>query len=680
MTMSAVVTLNVPANGVGTPSDVSAFGADKTFVGDGTMLPGEMLVVEASEDPTGTLEADRTYNGVLTIDSNFPGKVTVQVVANTMRVQRYFPMGTSPSLTITGASGIQNFGDLNVPTITAPSGGVADGTPFDVSAFGGILSVAIGGTFIDGESVLIMGSLDNIIYDGIFAVNNGYPGVTTFRANYNWLKVRRSGRPNPNTIKVGVGGSTESGGGTPGVGILNFDSIAVVGNMLASFNTSGYPKGTLAYVGNDTFVGQSSVQRYYTLAYGEGLTADGIAVVNSPTFGADGAQWKSMDTVNQGWLQVDAWYISNVGNDENTGTTTLAPIKTMREANRRQAGQLIQTGRTVVWHQQDNMDVASFAIMTNVKCEPGGHATWRGDLTNPISAAGAITWSNRTNTDEYTIGKAGVGLLPTCILINDTSSSVSVLNGYVGGEVPNDNAATVNQPRTINLNTGALGATQLWADGDIVAAFTPYDLPSFPWPASGRGYVVSLVNFAPDPGSGQETCALPDNANIVACLNSMAMTWIGGNDIEWGECGFQIDHTFIHGSHTFAGCSNVGGFITFENGCDVSLIDYFSVHQTGVISLIASSVRAIGVSVFGVFDTATAAITASSSGQYLGPNATIYGGNNTDVWLNAAQGCQCDSGTIVGTTTSVTPLIVSGVSYALAARPIVDAPTFAGIR
>src|SRR5881396_3671349 len=175
--MSTVVTLNVPASGTGTPSDVSGFGGNKTIVADGTMLPGEMLVIEASEDPTGTLEANRTYNGVLTIDSNFPGKITLDIVANTVRVVRYFPQGTTPSITLTGETGVQTFGPLNVPVITAPAGGTLDGTPLNVSAYAPLFSVAIGGGFIAGESILVMGSIDNIIYDGIFSVNNGYPGL-----------------------------------------------------------------------------------------------------------------------------------------------------------------------------------------------------------------------------------------------------------------------------------------------------------------------------------------------------------------------------------------------------------------------------------------------------------------------------------------------------------------------
>lgn len=219
--MSTTVTLNIPVGStVGTPSDVSAFGSSKTFIINGIsqLAPGEQLVIEGSGDPTGTLEANRTYGGVVAVDSNSPGQVTLLNVANTYRVRRVFASTAVPTVTVSADPATQNFVAVVVPA--NPSGQArVEGVAVDVSTFGDELSLYFGGTFQPGETVLIEGTQDGTSWNGIQAVNNGYPGVRTVNGTWNFLRAVRGGAVSSLALTTTAAFSTAgSGGGFPGYG------------------------------------------------------------------------------------------------------------------------------------------------------------------------------------------------------------------------------------------------------------------------------------------------------------------------------------------------------------------------------------------------------------------------------------------------------------------------------
>ena len=689
--MSAVVILNVPATGTGTPSDVSSFGGNKTIVTDGTMLPGEQLVIEASEDPTGTLEANRTYNGVITIDSNFPGKVTIDVVANTMRVVRYFPMGTTPSLTITGETGTQTFAALNIPVITAPAGGVADGTPLNVSAFGSLLSIAINGTFIDGENLLIMGSLDNVIYDGIFSVNNGYPGLHTFTANYNWLKVRRSGRPSVNTLTSAVGGSTSGGSGPgPGSGTLQFDSINIVGTKLAAFVTTGFLKGTIAYVGNDTFPGHGSVHRNYQLVYGEALTADGIEVVNSPTFGVDGAQWQSLDTVNQQALQkrfwaVDPANISGIANDENNGFGTslanakLFPLRTFQELNRRLVGYNGNNTTQIALMSSDT----NTPVMNNLKGENGNdQVAIIGDLVQlggDYAVGYYLTEIPGSNLSFFLIAP-GLGALGNNgkLVTNDTFTKWAMIQNVDGA-----NQAELTQPHNYNPFTFGGSLNVAFAPGDTVRVWNMPSLSQWPftprmqfptvWHAQINGSRTPPANFDQNlfGTSGPQIVACicdgwqtngGSSGLMVGCqFSGNGSNFIGPQSMNLTNCGIRnVIFQQVGGNVQVNGTLNLNGaaakYILANNGT-------LNATSTGQLAAFACA----SVAAFDVGKGSTLSVSATSAlyGN-IGAIPVILARSNSNISLTKAL--------CTALTAAAHPLLSNIVNYDYADLPISDDP------
>jgi hypothetical protein len=388
-----------------------------------------------------------------------------------------------------------------------------------------------------------------------------------------------------------------------------------------------------------------------------------------------------MGIKNPKWLAATDWAINPLGgNDENSGTDPGFPLRTMGEANRRQVGQYID-GRTVIWHQARPITSAEFTVMENVRCSPSGLALWEGDLsaTTRVFPAAAITWTSRTATDEYQAAAAGIGALGTIILNNQTRNSFAVVNGALDA-----NTVTVTQPRTCNPDTGSIGFPDEWVTGDLVAGYAPLQLDAWPWPAEGQGYAVSAVTFTQD--VLHDTQLGSARANVIACI-SAAMTWVGGDLIRFATVGFTVANLFRAGNTVLAGCTNRNGFMRAEQGSSMEWRDYFSLHGTGVIEIDDSTVQVVpsgeaSNADVGVFDVHTTdAIACTNQGSYLGARGEIYGSNNTAAqWINVDESSDASSGSIVGTTTSVAPLTVAGVTYAIAARPCTDLANLAVIR
>jgi len=179
-----------------------------------------------------------------------------------------------------------------------------------------------------------------------------------------------------------------------GGSVLQVDSIAVIGSKLVELTENSLLTGTVCWVGNNTS-DQASVHRYYKLTFGEGLVADGIAVVNAKNFVTTGGQWQSLDTVDQGFLQKLFWSVDPVdGDDENTGwgdTEVEADghaLKTLAELNRRLKGANYETAPLV--HVMNDVPLSDATVLTNVRTKNGaGFPTLIGTRTTLFS--GTIT-------------------------------------------------------------------------------------------------------------------------------------------------------------------------------------------------------------------------------------------------------------------------------------------------
>ncbi len=498
--------------------------------------------------------------------------------------------------------------------------------------------------------------------------------------------------PQGSTGSTGATGATGPQGATGATGpaaALQFDSINVVGSKLASFVTTGYAKGTLAYVGNDTFAGQNSVHRYYSLVYGEALTADGITVVNSSTFGSDGAQWLSLDTVDQQARQklfwaVDEANVSGIASDENNGWGTslanarLVPLLTFQELDRRFFG-------------NPGVTAPQIAVMSNSTTTPilqnfgGVNASDRpiviGDLTQigsdyTVTAfALAVPASNTGFTMSATgLGAAGnVGKLVT----NAAQTKWAFIQS---GDAAN--AVRLTQPNNwAPISFG--GSTSVsFTVGETVRVWNMPTLAQWPFPANAQipmAWHVEIqganVNFTTSGLTTFEAASLPQ---IGQCI-------ING----WYAAGFQGSFggcLFAKGDTTLLSCSTgslvvcgfLGRTVTMQGG-SLFIVGNFDIEAGAFVVLAGAVIAALSSARLSAFDCTTKVpFQVQAQSQFIVASAcTLSGSGNTQVLFSSLTCCMCKlSKTLcTATTTAALPLSVNGVTYAYADMPIMDLPS-----
>lgn len=233
-------------NGAGAGVDVSTMGAPKTIEVVGSFV-GATIIVEASED------GGVTY-GPVVVFQNVGGARVIDVVAQFMRV------------TVSGRKTTVPFSancDVGAPMVTPmfaaislPSGNGA-GAATDVSLFGEIFTVVVGGTF-SGAVVLIEISEDGTDYAPLKAFA-GQGGLWSGIVTANWVRANVSGRkgPVPFTATAAFGAVQGGGGGV----VIHDDTLHGDGTLLDPLGvvapnqvdlTNGeavsVPPGTPAYI------------------------------------------------------------------------------------------------------------------------------------------------------------------------------------------------------------------------------------------------------------------------------------------------------------------------------------------------------------------------------------------------------------------------------------------------
>ncbi len=549
----------------------------------------------------------------------------------------------------------------------------------------------------------------------LFQDNNPVNGNTAY------LSATSAGRAVDNiapTTAVVIG--TIIGFGVPGAGrglinlaaagsslgskVLTFDSINTVGSKLATFNTSRLVRGTLAYVGNDTFSGQSSVHAYFILVYGENLTADGLTVVNSSTFGTDGAQWLRQDTTNPQALQARFWAIDETsGNDENTGwgvnqaAADLVPVKTMAELNRRLYGQIIGNAVTVVFHQLTDISIAP-QVLSNVRVIGSGYALWLGSKKTLLFSSAVTTYTapNPSGNTAASLNIAGIpvswtasGILRKLIESNDGARVAFAVADLTG------KTARITTP----CNSSAVTKTVASAASVFTAAETVniYDvtvLPCWPFRPDTINVGVQYTDFTLMDANGDPNDTGSSTPIIARCINRTQ--WKGSlqtiNGVRWSGCLYDFNaNGVVMGGKLFPGFIGVAG-IAAGGGTRQLILDfaYFGVNAGGVLfenaglSINQDSIVICSTSPIGFFDYANDLIAMAVRGA-LRMNAVsfLYGSGNAGAILTMTKEAKdalvppLTNMPIV--TSTVTQVVVAGISYSLVDIPIVDQPTLSSI-
>lgn len=368
-------------------------------------------------------------------------------------------------------------------------------------------------------------------------------------------------------------------GGT--VNIFQFDSINVVGSKLALFDTTAQPKGTLAYVGNDTFVGQHSVHRYYTLVYGEALTADGIEVVNSPTFGTDGAQWLSTDTVNQQAQQalfwaVDPANVSGVASDENTGSGTslanakLHPLRTFQELNRRNFG---RNGTNQVQVTLMSSDTNT-PIMNNFAGANGSdQVAIIGDMTQ-LGPDFVLTFylpANPASNIPFNMAAPGLGAVGNLgkLVTNAAQTKWSTIVAVDGA-----NGVTLSEPHNYNPLTfaGPTGGVAFTA-GETVRVWNRPLLTQWPFPGDSSYPTVWHCRISGTFGDFDLTQFGNSSPQIVSCT-------LEGLQAQGGTTAQMVGNSAQLNDCVFGLATNWNWFSSSQIACDI----YFMGGNVGIYS------------------------------------------------------------------------------------------------
>lgn len=204
-----VVSLTIPTNSIpGPSSDVSTLDTTKTFVINGSLGAGEVLVIQGSGDPVGTPDASRTWNGVASFTTSSPGKVILDHQATAYRVRRYYPDAKATPTIQVGAttSGVNTQFTLTVPNGNGP------GPALNVSGGGNETTFYVGGKFEGTTEILaIQGSQDGVSWDGIVSYTT-HPGYNIQNLGYSYLRVFRTNYSG-GTFSVFAATATTGGGG-----------------------------------------------------------------------------------------------------------------------------------------------------------------------------------------------------------------------------------------------------------------------------------------------------------------------------------------------------------------------------------------------------------------------------------------------------------------------------------
>ena len=197
------VNLPVPAgNGVGTPVDMSSFGASKSIVVGGNAQA--QITIEINNDPgqQGSWAAIKTFQNT--------GELVIDIACWWMRVRvsNYNSYaGGTPNVDVGGDDAGTDFAALPAPT------GNGVGASVDTSAIGIFKTVQVGGAF--RGMTLIEFSEDGTDWGQPIAFQSQSPGYKSIVVTAEFMRVKRVGVPKIDAGQpvVNVGACEEGGGG-----------------------------------------------------------------------------------------------------------------------------------------------------------------------------------------------------------------------------------------------------------------------------------------------------------------------------------------------------------------------------------------------------------------------------------------------------------------------------------
>ncbi len=477
-----------------------------------------------------------------------------------------------------------------------------------------------------------------------------------------------------------------------GAGVLNFDSIRAVGQRLDQFPTANYPKGTVAYVGNDAAPVLTSVHDFFTLVRGEALTVDGITVVSSPT---SGDQWVRNLVANSAANQKLFWCVdpsnsSGIASDENAGwgatqvAARLVPLLTIEELNRRINGVIVTS--TVVFEQLSSFPSTGSSQngqLTNLRSDTAdGYPVWMGFKTQIFSGViSAYTAENPAGNARTTMTVPGISGRVGRLVMNAAGTKSAWIQKDVSANVVGITHPTLG--RAVPFTGGAAD----FVVGETVNVYALPTLWNWPFPESIVFPALTWVEWTNRSAIFNAEEQLAGSSPSIFGTRFDGVLSLAPN----GEMDGCLFYGGVHEANFIVGANNL--FILF---CGIlnSLVDLVGGlvalgHNTidiqnGTLLISGATVTGftstIGIAAFDCTGTTPGTgqgalvIQRGVGGRIqLASSAKIYGTGNTGYIAVFAAGTQSTfaaAANCTAVTTKPAPLLVEGVEYQYDDMPI----------
>lgn len=330
-----------------------------------------------------------------------------------------------------------------------------------------------------------------------------------------------------------------------GSGVLVFPTIAA----LEDFNDIALPDGATVYV-------QSVRSYWHKRAQANPGTADGITNVQSTTHST--TTWYRDEVASPSWLNTATWYINETtGNDENTGASTLSPIKTHEEFMRRIGSNVLTQDLTVNF-------VGAFTGVFRHVVDPGQQGTFVVHYQAALNTAAPLLAGQ---FDNFTaIAYAGNGT-PTHFT---SALTLATWTALIGKMIVVTVAVDPNDVGAYAFITNATGA-----DGNVEVSTSPFTK------ASPSHIDTSVVN----PATG-DTFAVVELQGISPSLFLISAPDVAQLTNEGAQATYSV--TFQHLDVTTTQTANVidGTFATFA-----CAMGYLHANETSIVGEFATMIK-----------------------------------------------------------------------------------------
>lgn len=454
-----------------------------------------------------------------------------------------------------------------------------------------------------------------------------------------------------------------------GPGLLDADWVAVTsgggGGVTTAANAAAASALPLGSDGSLVYV-QTFRDYFAFLAAGSALTVDGVNVLATSSGGA--TRLVRLEIPHKTWALQATWFINaSTGSDEATGLTSLLPIKSEAEFERR-VGNLTVAQNTTVTLQTDLLDTDPIqprmtlvnAVLEYVAAPVAGRS---GSITT-------FTAKNRATNQRYQIRDTGMGGTWTTDLDRHVRMTSGAASGKISGVILDNGSQTCTLSEFTDLDGLASVPPTTGDTYEIVTA------RKATFGALGRmSFVNSFVQFstldfqAPS-GFGHESLTMGAGAIFRGCtFRGIVIVNLGS--YYFNNCIQMFGYMYITGGRPAC----YGGFVRSSGGASV-------LAEAGQLVLDADFICQGGSCIVGSGGSVVAGLMATfdaGSGFFSGGEGVLVGANAGFGFTGSNGSFQCETLFAGGNALWGSGNVGAGVTVNAGGNAVVDnTPTITG--